>query len=56
MERQPTDDEPIPFSFLNMSNTAWTPPAQQARLCDVSETHLLLVKLQISACMDAKAP
>ena len=30
MECQPTDEDPIPFSFLNMSNSAWTPPAQQA--------------------------
>ena len=32
MERQPTDNEPIPFSFLNMADSAWTPPAQQACL------------------------
>ena len=30
MERQPTDQDPIPFSFLNMSDASWTPPAQQA--------------------------
>ena len=29
-ERQPTDQDPIPFSFLNMSDASWTPPAQQA--------------------------
>lgn len=29
MECQPTDEQPIPFSFLNMGNTAWAPPAQQ---------------------------
>ena len=34
MEMQPTDDKPIPFSFLNMANTTWTPPAEQACLPD----------------------
>jgi len=34
MEVQPTDDEPIPFSFLNMANTLWTPSAEQACLPD----------------------
>ena len=35
MERQPTDQDPIPFSFLNMSDASWTPPAQQACLAPI---------------------
>ncbi|CAL5222835.1 g5259 [Coccomyxa viridis] len=49
MEEQPTDDEPIPFSFLNMSNTAWTPPAQQVA-CYGTRTTAASEEL-VTACM-----
>ncbi|EIE25107.1 GIDA-domain-containing protein, partial [Coccomyxa subellipsoidea C-169] len=29
MERQPSDAEPIPFSFLHMADMDWAPPARQ---------------------------
>lgn len=31
MDRQPSDAVPTPFSFLNMANQLWAPPARQVR-------------------------
>lgn len=31
MEHQPSDAEPIPFSFLHMADMDWAPPARQVR-------------------------
>lgn len=32
MQRQPSDADPIPFSFLNMAQLGWRPPAEQVQL------------------------
>ncbi len=43
LDAQPSDERPIPFSFLHLADSAWLPPTPQVRFVQVAASGVVSI-------------